>query len=171
MSLTPLSTLTTRDFSVLERLLEQGGSRVRPLAEAMRRKLGDAAVVMPADVDPQVCTINSRIRFHVAGAAADERTLVADEPGQTMGATLPVWTPRGLAMLGLSAGAEIVVRCSDGSEETLVLDEVVYQPEARLRQADTAAAPASGRVIEFRPAPRRREMAEIGGDDPGPSAA
>lgn len=171
MSMPHTITLTTRDFSVLERLLEQGGVRVRPLVEELRRKLRDAVVVMPADVDPHVCTINSRVRFHVAGGEAEERTIIASDLEQTMGLTLPVWVPRGLAMLGLSAGAEVVVKGFDGSTETLTLDAVEYQPEGRLRAAEPAPAPTGGRVLEFRPAPRRRELAKLGGDDPGPSAA
>ena len=160
--------LTTRDFAALEDLLARGDVSVQ-LASLIRRKLGDAMLLFPDDVPPNVATLDSRIRFRVDDGAADTRTLVRDERRSVVGMTLRIDTLRGAALLGLESGSSALFERTDGAVETVHLEGVEYQPEAAARQA---ARQNVVRLETRRPVAPRRFLPPGGfGDDPGPGAA
>ena len=59
--------LTTKDFTILEVMLDRSLGRDDPLVPILRRKLNAATVVLRDDVPPTVATLSSRVSFSVAG--------------------------------------------------------------------------------------------------------
>lgn len=177
----PAIVLTTRDHAILCGMLRQRGDGVAGLP--IRHKLATAVVVPQGEVDPDVVTINSRVRFSIDGGPSQERTIVVHHREEVVGMTLLAWTVRGLAMIGMRAGEQARVRRLDGSLEVVTVEAVPYQPEARLlalaagRAAAAAAPPApagAGATLLAAGRPRAGLASDApwdDGDDPGPAAA
>ena len=178
--------LTTKDYTILEVMLERCHGRDDPLAAMLRRKLGEAVVMFREDIPSDVVTLSSRVTYRVNGAPAETRIVSHDEMRGLVGSVLPINNPRGLALLGLAEGQSATVEKPDGTTETISVEAVAYQPEAARREAaqlatGTPARPAQNkpvlRVVHDSgdiPARPARTMISIGGggfDDPGPSAA
>ena len=172
--------LTTKDFTILEVMLERCMGREDPLAPLLRRKINAAQVVFGDDVPADVATMSSRIVFSIDGRDPDTRILSHDRMTSPVGLYLPINTLRGLALLGLSEGQRYSFERQDGEVETILLDRVLYQPETARREKELLVAPA----VRGKPVLRlirgaqygRPEAAPITGpdyfDDPGgPSAA
>ena len=168
--------LTAKDFSFLEQMLHAGGGSDQAHG-LIRKKLDEARIVFGTDIDPEVVTLNSRVRYRINGNAPEERTLVAEPGHEVRGMTLQLGTLRGVAMLGMAAGEAVMVPRRDGTIETLVVEAVLYQPEAE-RNPDPIAeiisdamppkAPASAVTLLSEYRLRRRTVGVDGGDDPGP---
>ncbi len=181
--------LTAKDYSILEVMLERRRGFGDPIVPLLERKLAEARVVLVDSVDADVATLNSRVLFRVGGQPAETRTLIQQDVRGMVGLGLPLTTPLGLALLGLAEGEGAAFERRGGGTDTVVLDRVLYQPEAA-RQAK--------QVPERTPmeAPERRRPALVlvhsagdnwqphtaplgghgkilhrGGDDDGPSAA
>ena len=181
--------LTARDFTMLEAMLGRCQGTGDPMRGLLSRKIESASVVFDDDVSPDVATLSSRVTFTVDGREPDTRVLSQDSVTSPPGLFLPITTARGLALLGLSAGQAFSLAKPDGGEERIVLEAVLYQPEAAKREKDALAKLAT-------PAARRASLRVITGgaiteenggqpagsggwaavppdgfDDPGPSAA
>jgi len=177
--------LTTKDLTILEVMLARCLGREDPMAPLLRRKIDGATVVFSDDVPPDVATLNSRVDFSVDGRA-DSRILAQGVAGASVGLYLPITSPRGLALLGLVEGQEIFLGSTGGKVERIVLEKVLYQPEAARREkemAERVLPPATRRPAlrlirgalheEPRVATVQRGLSDGSGpfDDPGPSAA
>jgi len=174
-------TLTTKDFTILEVMLDRCLGRDDPMAPLLKRKIDAALVVFRDDVPANVATMSSRVTFSVDGAEPDTRVISHDRMTSPIGLFLPVTTLRGLALLGLAEGQEFKLPGQDGVEETVRLEKVLYQPESARREKeslDSAAAAGPQKPFlklirgafygqpDVAPAPRG------GFDDPnGPTAA
>jgi len=165
--------LTTKDYAVLETLLERSLDPRGAHATLIRRKLAGAGLWLSEDIPADVVTINSRVAFRVDDAPATTRIVAQAPVDGLVGLLLPVTTLRGLALLGLAEGEGIRV---GPDEATLTVVEVAYQPEAAQREAQLLRTPPrrpSLRLVYSAPEPAgtfgRGRFA--GGDDPGPSAA
>ncbi|MBV1796181.1 hypothetical protein [Siccirubricoccus sp. G192] len=138
--------VTARDFMLLDELARL---RLRPDSPAARELLGKlerCQVVSLDQVEADIVTLDSRVVFSVDGGAEEQRVLVHPDGHTLPGWSLPVTTPRGLAMLGLRAGSTTMAERHGGSTERIDILLVAYQPEeARRRRAATAgrAAPAA----------------------------
>ncbi len=175
--------LTSKDFSILEVMLERriaSGDRIVPLLE---RKLAAASVVLVDSIEADVATLNSRVVFRIDGGPAETRTLVQGEVRGMVGTGLPLTTMRGLALLGLREGQSMGIESAAGERQTILLEKVLYQPEAARRQFAPQAAPDTPprpalRLVHSAPAdvtplgerPKIRQRGPYD-DDPGPSAA
>lgn len=167
--------LTSRDFALLENLVHNWGEPFAGAGEFIRRKLRVATLVFPTDVPTNVVTLNSRVRFRVGNAQPEEWTIVGGPSEADFGMTLPLASPRGLALIGAAVGQTVEARLRDCSTELLLIEALPYRPEQRrpaaalrvvsrqeLPDADSLFPPARARVLASR----------LGGDDdPGPSAA
>lgn len=167
--------LTARDFTLLENLVHNWGEPVPGATEQIRRKLDQATVVFPEDLPPGVVALNSRVRFRVGTALAEERTIVGGPSEAVYGMTLTLMSSRGVALIGAAAGQAVEARRYDGSTELLVIEAVPYQagrlrPAVGLKVVSSQELPDRHSVVS--PA-RSRVMASRFGDDddPGPSAA
>ena len=172
--------LTTKDFTILEVMLDRCLGKNDPLAPILRRKIESATVMFRDDIPVNVATLSSRVTFSVNGREPDSRIISHDRMTSPIGLFLPITTARGLALLGLSEGQEFAIANAGGEEDRLLLHEVHYQPEAARREKEALERmnpPTSGkpslRVISgaFHDQPRLVPVGHDGFDDPGPSVA
>jgi len=176
--------LTTKDYTILEVMLERCLGRDDPIAEILKRKIEGASVMFRDDIPPMVVTLSSRVSYRVDDGPAETRIIAHDELRGLVGSVLSITNPRGLALMGLAEGQSMTIRRADGTEEKLTVQEVVYQPEAAKREAaglqrdlGGSASKPRGAILrlvhsaEGLPAtPIERILAPFD-DDPGPSAA
>lgn len=156
--------VTIRDFAVCQAVLAAlaGASS---LAAPLRDKLARATLVADDEIDPLTVTLNSRIEFAVAGEAPQTRILVGSIfRNGLVGLTLPLATPRGVALLGLRQGQGCTFE-EGGASRRLAVARLLYQPEAarcgnvppeRLPQGPSAAVIDFARAREARLAPAPR---------------
>jgi regulator of nucleoside diphosphate kinase len=148
-------TLTTKDFTILEVMYDRCLERSGPMAALLRRKLEAATVVFRDDVEPEVATLSSRVAFRLDGRGPESRILSHDAMASATGLFLPVTTLNGLALLGLSEGQELRFE-TDTGERHVLLQEVLYQPEAARRERERLARSAT-------PAMRRTALRVVPG--------
>ena len=130
------ATMNTRSIYITE----ADQQRLRPLIEAMKNSRDDlrdlegeleqAHVVAPADVPPDVITMNSKARLR--DLETDEEltyTLVFPDKASIDDGGISVVAPVGTAMLGHRVGDEFEWEVPGGSVRFRV-EEVLYQPEA-----------------------------------------
>jgi transcription elongation GreA/GreB family factor len=175
--------LTPKDFAVLESLLSAPNAGFAEASIRIRSKLHAATLVFAEDIKPGVVTIGSRVRYRVDSGRAEEHTIVVSADEDIPGQTLLLGSARGIALVGAHVGQSLHMVRADGKAETLSVEAVLEQPEAKL-----ARGPAVRLVAETGPKPTlvppsavslnafrlRRATTTLGfrdDDDPGPSAA
>ncbi|MFD1112053.1 hypothetical protein [Pseudoroseomonas ludipueritiae] len=121
--------LRARDAVALQRLLHAGQRIGEAACRALRAKLDHACVAPPEAVPVEAACLGSRVTFSINGGAAQARVLVLPRDHSPAGWTLPVTAPRGLALLGESAGAVVTVQGARAAE-TLRLLAVGQQRDA-----------------------------------------
>ncbi|QPC92977.1 nucleoside-diphosphate kinase [Mesorhizobium sp. INR15] len=126
--------LTTKDFTILEVMLDRSLGRDDPMAVLLARKINSAQVVFRDDVSPDVATVSSRVVFSVDGRDPDTRVISHDRMTSPIGLFLPITAYRGLALVGLCEGQEFSLPGQDGKQEIVRLEKVLYQPEAARRE-------------------------------------
>lgn len=172
--------LTTKDFTILEVMRDRDLGSGDQFDSVLRKKIGSAIVMFRDDIPENVATLNSRVTFRINDCDPDTRIISHDRKAATLGMFLPITTARGLALLGLAEGQEIVLTGSNGTDEKIVLEKVLYQPEAARREK--RGAPAPNATTPRRPSlkvirgglpeePRFMHSGPKGPDDHGPSAA
>lgn len=122
--------LTPKDFHILETMLKERSGSNDPLLPLLQHKLATAIVVPTHEMPPDVVTLYSRVRYRIDDQPAVTRIVIHDALHEVMGATLPVSSLRGLALLGLTGGTATTVRYFGSATETIHIEAVVYQPEA-----------------------------------------
>jgi regulator of nucleoside diphosphate kinase len=101
-------------------------SHLRELTHTLER----AEVVSPAEVGPEVITMNSRVRASDVGTGRPETfTLVYHGESGMFDSRLSVLTPMGVAVLGARVGDVIEFSMRRGVRR-LRIEEMLYQPEA-----------------------------------------
>jgi len=179
--------LTTKDYTILEVMLERCLGRDDPIAEILKRKLDGATVLFRDDIPPTVVTLSSRVSYRVDDGPAETRIIAHDEMRGLVGSVLSITNPRGLALMGLAEGQSMTIRRANGTGEKITVQEIVYQPEAAKREAaglkrglGGAASKSHGPVLRLvhsadglpaAPVERALVAFDDGPDDPGPSAA
>ena len=173
--------LTSKDFAILEVMLERRRPFGDPIVPLLEEKLARASVELIDSIGADVVTLNSRVSFRVDGGAVETRTLVQSEVRGPVGSSLSIGTLRGLCMIGLSEGARATVELAQGRRESILVEKILYQPEAARRGAAVkphAAAQSRPPLTLVYSAPEgafplgeRRKIRQTGDDDPGPSAA
>jgi regulator of nucleoside diphosphate kinase len=174
---TPRCCLTTKDFAILENMIRRTPPYNEGLLRLLRRKLATATIVLPEDIAPRVATLNSRVEYRIDGGRTECCVLVHGEDNASRGLTLPISTLRGLALLGLAAGDSVSIERPDGRIETVLLENVAYQPEgARRGGLIHSQEPHGATVVNLRQHAKSRAGAANGkagleDDDRGPPAA
>lgn len=173
--------LTTKDFAVLEVLLERRRAFADPIVHMLEHKLTTTGVVPVDSVGPDIVTLNSRVVFRIDAGPAQTRTLVQNEVRGPVGSSLSVATRRGLCMLGMAAGETASIEHPDGRRESILVQAVLYQPEAARRAVKQKSEAEIRRprrlalvysaAADRQPLGERAGMRQTGDDDPGPSAA
>lgn len=120
--------LTDNNFVRLMAL--QPGPHLRP-------ELERAIVVPPSTVPANVVTMHSRVRY-LDEASGERREIQVVYPGEADLAQgkVSVFAPVGAALLGLAVGQAIEWDFPGGARRRLRVEEIVSQPEFRLRPAD-----------------------------------
>lgn len=130
MSTRPVITVSSLDLERLERLLDGLKGDAATQAEGLRAELDRAEIVEPAAVPPTVVTMNSRVRFSIAGSSEQfSQTLVYPKDADGSGDRISVLAPIGSALLGLSVGDSIDWPRPGGGVSRVRIEEVLYQPE------------------------------------------
>lgn len=157
--------MTLRDFRVCQAVLAGLACRHAPLAAAMGEKLDRAALFADDAIDPLVVTLNSRLDFSIDDGAPERRILVGSAfRNGLVGLTLPLATPRGLALLGLRQGQAAAFE-EGGRRRSVRVLRLLYQPEAA-RCGHTSPAqppPQPAEIIDF----ARARLARAGGSPAG----
>ncbi|WP_027053032.1 nucleoside-diphosphate kinase [Mesorhizobium erdmanii] len=177
----PNCCLTTKDRAVLEVMLERRRAFADPIVDMLEHKLSSADVVSIDTVGPDIVTLNSRVVFSIDAGQAETRTLVQNEARGPVGSSLSVATRRGLGMLGMARGQTASIEHADGRRESILIEAVLYQPEAAqsaVRRKDRADGrrPHGLTLVhsasaDWRPLGVTAGMRQTEDDDPGPSAA
>ncbi|QKV18556.1 nucleoside-diphosphate kinase [Oricola thermophila] len=175
--------LTTKDFAMLESMLDRGPHISDSWRALLRRKVNSAEIVFRDDVPPDVVTLNSRVRFRVDDGRPEVRVLSHGCTSLPVGLSLPLTSPTGLALLGSRENQVTIIEDDEGRPVRIFVEKVLYQPEAAHREQLEAVerlSPQSRRsgfkVISGGLSPERsprsgNRLCPGGSDDPGPSAA
>lgn len=122
--------ISSLDAERLERLLDTLPHAAFPGRNALEEELARATIVAPAEVPPNVVTMNSTVRFRV-DSAAEEFTLKLVYPQDSAkgGDSISILAPVGSALLGLAQGDEIDWPRPGKGTVRVRIEEVTSQPE------------------------------------------
>lgn len=100
----------------------------------LTRELDRAKVVGPEKIGRGVVTMNSRVKFRDDATGVREVvTLVYPGGEDPQAGCVSVLSPLGAALIGLEEGQSITFAAPDGSERSVSVTKVQYQPEAHGR--------------------------------------
>ncbi len=122
--------MSSLDMERLERLLDAHELAGTPAAIALQRELDRAEVREPADMPPDIVTMNSCLTVTQEDGTTRDITLVYPEQSDIDAGRISVLAPVGTALLGLRKGQHIQWPGPDGKRLTLVVSGIRYQPEA-----------------------------------------
>jgi len=125
--------ITEFDMKRLRALIEDAkrlDRRGNEYLESLEAELSRGKLVAPADVPPDVVTMNSRV-YLVDLDTGEEMvyTLVFPNEANLAQSKISVLAPIGTAMLGYRVGDTFTWRVPDGTRR-LQVKQVLYQPEA-----------------------------------------
>lgn len=128
---TPPITVSRLDLERLERLLDSESVRLLPGSSMLREELIRANVVEPEEIEPDIVTMNSTIRFvdELTNTASQLILVYPDQAGAP--GTVSIFAPVGSALLGLTVGQIIKWQVPGGRQLRLRVVSVLYQPEAQ----------------------------------------
>lgn len=111
--------------------LPDGGRGLAGLRDFVEQVEADAEIVPGPRVSADVVTMNSTVSFRDEQTGLVSRVTLA-YPVETSIAEfrISVLSPVGMALLGRKAGAVVEVELPDGSQRTIRVLEIHYQPEA-----------------------------------------
>lgn len=122
-----------RDYGCIENMVGGYASARRPkVVDDLEREIARAIVVEDDRVPPRTVTMGARVRYRDADTGR-ERTATLSYPDRTHEAedAVSLFTPVGVALLGLSEGQTIAYETPDGRVRTLTVSEVLRRPGAR----------------------------------------
>jgi regulator of nucleoside diphosphate kinase len=167
-------TLTSKDFAILETMYDRRLALPDCVCQLLRHKLDNARVVFGEDVADNIVTLNSRVRYRVGELSAQTAIITQDPMAGIIGQSLPLTTARGLALLGLVESDGLTLpKQENGIPERILLEEVLFQPEAARRQRFKQQHTRRGLHLAYDAGSERDPQAysDSGDNDPGPSAA
>jgi regulator of nucleoside diphosphate kinase len=129
--LPPSLTVSSRDLSRLEALLDSPVLRRHPAALALLEELNRADVRAPDDMPDDVVTMHSRVECEDELTGEHHRlTLVYPHEANVETGRVSVLAPVGSALLGLSIGQTIDWHAPGSRPLRLRVTAISYQPEA-----------------------------------------
>lgn len=127
----PVLTLSSLDVHRIEQLLESQPPEARASHSALMDELNRANVVDPAEISPNLVTMNSTVRFRTEPDGKEfQRTLVYPGGLDESPEKVSILAPIGSAMIGLAVGDSIEWPAPRGGTMTVRIIEILYQPEA-----------------------------------------
>ena len=127
-------TLTSKDFAILETIHARRHLLADPARQILKHKLDTAIVVFIEDIDTNIVTLNTRLRYRIGGSRPQTAIITQGPMDGMVGQCLSLQTARGLAFLGLTEAASISLPRQDGAvPDRLVIEAILFQPEAARR--------------------------------------
>lgn len=127
---TPI-TVTSQDHQRLSALASNNAARSSEIFEALTWELERALVVEPAKIPANVVTMRSRVVIREKGSDRDQvYTLVYPGEEDIAIGYISILTPVGAALIGLAEGQTLSWTTRDGRTKELVVQSILYQPEA-----------------------------------------
>ncbi|MET1116127.1 MAG: nucleoside diphosphate kinase regulator [Comamonas sp.] len=131
MSRKPQIILSSLDLDRIEALLAAIPASVFPGKADLQAELDRADVVEPAQMPPNVVTMNSTVQFELLETRQDFRlTLVYPRDIDGSADRVSIFAPVGSALLGLSVGDELAWPGPGGKVMTVRVTGILYQPES-----------------------------------------
>lgn len=119
--------MTDRDYAILRGIALARPAGERGYFDLLRHKLVHADIVRPQDIDPQVVTMNSQVRYRIDDGPWLEHRLVLGAAREVIGQTVSLRSLHGLALLGMRDD-QALDQHPEGS--TITVESILYQPEA-----------------------------------------
>lgn len=122
---------TKHDYDRIRNYIEKGNGSQRMEAgsvEVLKRELVRSRPVDPADVRPNIVTMNSRICLKNIGNGRKEVYSLVFPDSSEEKESLCVFSKIGAQVIGNPIGT--VVKDSHAGENYLMIEEILYQPEA-----------------------------------------
>ena len=121
--------LTERDYAILRGIAVHRPQGQRGYIALLQRKLIAAEVVEDEEIDAQIVTLDSLVRYRVGEGTPLEHRLVIGPAKEVLGKTVSLRSLPGLALIGLHASQSIELPQADGDSVTITAEAVLYQPE------------------------------------------
>ena len=130
MTTKPKIVLSSLDADRLSKLLDSLPDQAFPGRDDLEAELARAEIVPPAEVPPNVVTMNSTVKFSIESSSKEFfLTLVYPKDVDARGGTISILAPVGSALLGLAKGDEIEWPNPGGRVLRVRIEDVLYQPE------------------------------------------
>lgn len=126
----PPITISSLDLERLYSLLDKLPADNFASAVALKNELARANVLDPDEIPPDVVTMRSMVRFVISPSGKEFELLLCypdeidDNPNK-----ISILAPIGVAILGLSVGQEIAWPAPGGSQISVRIIAVTWQPE------------------------------------------
>ncbi|MEO8524444.1 MAG: GreA/GreB family elongation factor [Caldimonas sp.] len=123
--------LTELDHVRLATLSSRDPRTRLPRSPGIDSLLGDARVVPPQKVAPDVVTMYSQVLLRIVDDGVVRKlTLCYPQDAEPQFGFVSVLSPIGLSLLGQTVGAIVRWKCPDGSERIAEVEAILFQPEA-----------------------------------------
>jgi regulator of nucleoside diphosphate kinase len=143
--------ITRPDRDRLERTTQSNANLLRwgLFIDELVREIDRARVIDAARVPPDVVTMHSTLRIRdLSRDTSEEYTLVYPEDAALRRGKLSVFTPVGTALLGRRVGDVVRLETADGLR-SIVVEAVLYQPEAAARRHPGDSSPSMSGDVEL----------------------
>lgn len=126
----PPITITSLDAARLERMLDSLSSNEFSDRDDLENELDRAHIVQPAEMPPDIVTMNSTVTFRVESSDKEfSLTLVYPNEADDSTKKISILAPVGSALLGLREGDQISWPKPGGGSLLVHILKVEYQPE------------------------------------------
>lgn len=126
----PPITITSLDAARLERMLDSLSSNEFSDRDDLENELDRAHIVQPAEMPPDIVTMNSTVTFRVESSDKEfSLTLVYPNEADDSTKKISILAPVGSALLGLREGDQISWPKPGGGSLLVGILKVEYQPE------------------------------------------
>ncbi|MGE5524273.1 MAG: nucleoside diphosphate kinase regulator [Rhodospirillaceae bacterium] len=126
--------LTEQDLNRLRHLivdLTRAARGAQAGVDTLEEILDLGRVVAVVDIPPDVVTMNSRVVFDdMDSGERRDVTIVYPDQADPVNGKVSILSPVGVALLGLTEGAETTLQLPRGRTARLRIAKVAYQPEA-----------------------------------------
>ena len=137
----PTTIVVTRpDYENIKQLVDKIDTGNLPYVDALLAEIERADVVESQDVPGDVVTMNSTVRFVDENSGREHQLKLVFPVDAGQENTISILAPIGCALLGLSVGQNMECSMPNGRTLSLLVKEVIDQPEARLWHSDEVTA-------------------------------
>ena len=122
--------MTDRDYAILRGISLHRPTGQRGYYALLRHKLAAADIVRADELDPDVVTMNSMVRYRLNDGRPLEHRLVIGPAREVIGQTVSLRSIHGLALLGMRDDQAFEFVLDDMPLAHVRVEAVMFQPEA-----------------------------------------